>query len=118
MTPIRTSDQTEADRDTFEWGHLRWFASRAISDTDTTVGRCVIHPGHQNPLHRHPNCDEVLYVLSGRIEHVLGDARLPMQVGDSITIPAGIAHCAINVGDSDADLLIVFTSGERDFELA
>ena len=119
MNPVRPAETIESQREDFPWGHLRWFASRELSNTPgLTVGRCVIRPGRQNPRHVHPNCDEVLYLLSGRLEHIVGEDRHPMAPGDSIAVPAGVPHCAINVGDTDADMLITFSSGDRQFEPA
>jgi mannose-6-phosphate isomerase-like protein (cupin superfamily) len=33
---------------------------------EQTVGLATILPGKQNPVHYHPNCEEVLYVISGK----------------------------------------------------
>ena len=37
-----------------------------------------------------------------------------MAAGDTITIPPGIAHNACNVGDTDAEMLICFSSAQRE----
>lgn len=49
------------------WGTLSWRVSRALGNsTVMTFGRATIRAGMSNPRHRHPNCDEVLHVLSKR----------------------------------------------------
>lgn len=97
-----------------EWGKLEWMVSGAIGNSDTmTVGRCTILPGRQNPPHVHPNCDEVLHVLHGTIEHRLGDQLMPMGPGDTISIPTGTVHNARNTGTEPAVLMISFSSAER-----
>ncbi|WP_410793138.1 cupin domain-containing protein [Kribbella sp. C-35] len=97
-----------------EWGKLEWMVSGAIGNSDTmTVGRCTIEPGQQNPPHHHPNCDEILHVVSGTIDHRLGDRQLPMSAGDTISIPVGTVHNARNVGSEPAVLLIAFSTAER-----
>jgi quercetin dioxygenase-like cupin family protein len=99
-----------------DWGELTWFANAELGNSDAlTVGRCVLRPGHENPRHQHPNCDEVLVVLAGRIRHTLAcgeDAE--MGPGDTISIPAGMVHRALNIGGDDAVLLIAFTSARRE----
>ena len=83
-----------------------------------TVGRVVINAGHGNPVHRHPNCDEVLHVLSGRIEHTLGTAKYIMNPGDAISIPAGEWHNARALDGVPAEMVICFSSADRQTESA
>lgn len=99
----------------FDWGSLRWFASRELGNSDAlTTGLCVLRPGAANPRHHHPNCEEVLHVLEGRISHLLEDgSEAEMGPGDTITLPAGAAHRARNVGGTDAVLFVCFSSADR-----
>ncbi|HYE04113.1 MAG TPA: cupin domain-containing protein [Planctomycetota bacterium] len=101
-----------------EWGQLRWFANHELGNSsDVTVGRCVLKPGRENPRHLHPNCAEVLVVMKGRIRHTLDAGRdVEMGVGDTISIPANMAHRALNIGDGDAELMIVFSSARREVQ--
>src|SRR5882757_6599598 len=109
---LRTAAQ--AQRETQPWGELQWFASRALGNSTTmTVGRAIIRPGQANPVHRHPNCDEILQVRSGHIMHKIGDREVEMQAGDIVTIPQGMAHNARNIGTEDAVLDISFSSADR-----
>jgi len=109
---LRTSAQ--AQRETQPWGELQWFASRALGNSTTmTVGRAIIRPGQANPVHRHPNCDEILQVRSGHIMHKIGDREVEMHAGDIVTIPQGMAHNARNIGTEDAVLDVYFSSADR-----
>ena len=97
------------------WGQLEWMVSGAIGNSDTmTVGRCTINPDDQNPAHYHPNCDEVLHVLQGSIDHRLGDEILAMEAGDTISIPSGTIHNARNTSDQPAILMITFSTPDRE----
>jgi quercetin dioxygenase-like cupin family protein len=78
-----------------------------------TVGRCYIRPGAQNPRHDHPNCDEVLHVLQGRILHSVDDEVEEMGPGDTVSIPSGALHNARNIGDEEAVFVIAFSSADR-----
>ena len=109
---------TEATRAETSWGSLRWLASREIGNVqDLTLGRVVIRRGQQNPRHCHRTCEEVLYLLSGRLEHTVGDETVALGPGDTLAIPAGVFHNARSVGDEDADMIVAYSSGERDFVL-
>lgn len=98
----------------FPWGRLTWHVSGELGNSDTlTVGQAIIRPGQQNPRHYHPNCDEVLHVLRGRIRHSMGGQIVEMQAGDTVSIPTGVIHNAVNIGDEDAVLAISFSTADR-----
>jgi quercetin dioxygenase-like cupin family protein len=97
-----------------DWGRLEWMVSGALGNSSRmTVGRCYIRAGAANPRHFHPNCDEVLHVLEGRILHSVGDQTFEMGPGDTVSIPTGAVHNARNVGDSEAVFVIAFSSPDR-----
>jgi quercetin dioxygenase-like cupin family protein len=97
-----------------DWGRLVWMVAGKLGNSDSlTVGRCIIKPACANPPHYHPNCDEVLHVLHGVIEHRVGDQHVQMSAGDTISIPTGQIHNARNVGTDDAELMISFSSADR-----
>jgi quercetin dioxygenase-like cupin family protein len=108
---------SERDVKDFDWGQLTWYASGPLDNADEmTVGICVIKPGERNPRHSHPNCEEVLYVLEGKITHSIDDEEVILRAGDAITVPPHIAHDARNIGDSDCVLLVSFSTADREME--
>ena len=110
-TVSRTDDHLIDDQ---PWGRLVWMVAGRMGNSDTmTVGRCYIDPGQENPRHHHPNCDEVLHVLQGTIEHSAGDDIVEMGPGDTISIPTGVVHNARNIGTEQAVFVIVFSSADR-----
>jgi quercetin dioxygenase-like cupin family protein len=98
------------------WGELHWLVSAPLGNSETTFGRVTIFAGQSNPRHRHPNCDEILHVLSGRIEHSLEDETFTMEAGDTISIPQGLWHNARAIGEEDALMVISFSSAHRETE--
>ena len=110
--PVTRLSETTAEE--FPWGTLNWFMGQAIDpDAKQTFGMAVIQPGHQNPPHYHPNCEEILYVVSGTCEHTYGDDSYQLEPGDSIRVPAGVIHHAINNGDEPLRAIISFSAGDR-----
>ncbi len=97
------------------WGSLQWLVSGAAGTSQhMTFGRVTLRPGQSNPPHHHPNCDEILYVISGQIEHTLpegGTVRLGQ--GDCIVLPEGKGHQATNIGNKEAVVVVAFNSPER-----
>ena len=75
----------------FDWGAIRWLCSSAIdADAEMTFGMVFINPGEANPRHMHPNCEEIIYLLSGRCEHQLGDEWHALEAGMMLRIPRGV----------------------------
>lgn len=98
----------------FEWGELTWYASGKIGNSRTmTAGRAVLKPGYANFRHSHPNCEEILHLVSGRIIHSLEDELFPMGPGDTIVVPQGVVHNATNDGDETAVMTILFSTPDR-----
>lgn len=113
---VRRAAEAEGKRVAEEWGSLNWLASAQIGNAEgVTVGRVTIREGQANLRHSHSTCEEVLYLLSGRLEHWIGDAAVILEPGDTLTVPPNLAHYAVNVGDGDADMIVAYSSGERDF---
>jgi quercetin dioxygenase-like cupin family protein len=112
-SPISNS---AAPRENYPWGEIRWPASRAACGArELTLGVTNVATGASNPVHRHPNCEEVLVVLRGEIEHFIeGTPRVRMKAGETIVIPRNLRHQARNVGASEAELLVAFSSAERE----
>ncbi len=99
------------------WGTLAWMADAANAGLDgLTLGRVTLNPRCTNPRHSHPNCDEVLHVISGEIEHSIGVETVFLRAGDTLVIPAGMPHQARNVGSGVADTIVVYSTGRREFK--
>ena len=113
ISVLRANECEVAD---FDWGELRWHASGSLGNSgEMTLGTARLKPGQANPRHYHPNCSEVLVVVSGAISHTLdagGTAEL--GPGDTVTIPEGVPHQARNLSATEeAVLFIAFSSADR-----
>ena len=107
-----------AVHETHEWGELTWLVNGALTPgTMMTAGTCLIQPGKSNPLHRHPNCEEVLVVTSGRCIKRIGDETVELGLGESVVIPRGMPHRATAIGDVPMTCVIAYNSPDRQFVL-
>lgn len=104
----------DGQRTPTSWGELNWkITDTSMAGTEMTFGTCLIRPGERNPLHSHPNCEEFLYVVSGRCEHRLGEDVVTLEPGDTIRIPRNVRHWARALGPDPLFALIMFSSGQR-----
>lgn len=102
-------------RENFSWGVLQWLVNaKLLPGSQQTLGMCEILPGKKNPLHFHPNCEELLYVLAGTCKHSLDDEWVDLRPGDTIRVPVGVKHQLVNTGPVSLHCVIAFSSGDRE----
>jgi quercetin dioxygenase-like cupin family protein len=80
---------------------------------EQTFGVVTIYPRKRNPLHMHPNCEELLYVVSGECDHKLGDEIAHLTSGMVICIPRGILHWARCTSTEPLVVIVSFSSSDR-----
>jgi quercetin dioxygenase-like cupin family protein len=99
---------TEVEREQSEWGSLAWFSSPATSRSKALVVLEVrLKPTGGHKFHKHPNQEEVIYVLEGEIEQWVDREKRILRPGDSAFISAGVVHASFNVSDQNASLLAI-----------
>jgi mannose-6-phosphate isomerase-like protein (cupin superfamily) len=112
-----TGKVTDADQLPVEqsaWGTLQWVCNeKLMPGSEQTVGLATILPGKHNPVHFHPNCEEVLYVISGEGLHSYDGQTVPLKAGMTIRIPARVKHNMLNTGTETLRTMISFSSGDR-----
>lgn len=114
---LRSAAEAAAERVDESWGSLTWLAGgRCHNAAGLTLGRVVIRAGQANPRHCHPNCEEALYLLRGRLDHSVGDRTVRLEAGDTLVIPAGVFHHAVALGE-EAEMMVAYSSADRQFVL-
>ena len=105
-------DQVEEVAYPFGW--IRWLMSRELDgEAEQTFGIVEINAHQKNALHLHPNCEELLYVLSGSCEHVVGDRTVVLHPGDLLRVPRAVPHQAIVLGNEPLRAVISYSSPDR-----
>ena len=108
------TQRDELPEQSFSWGALRWLSNGQLQPgAQQTVGICRIFAGQGNPLHHHPNCEEVLHVRAGRGRHSIDGQWIELRPGTTICIPVGVKHNLINEGTETMECVIAFSSGDR-----
>jgi len=97
-----------AEREKLEWGGLAWLSRpQTTGAKDLVVIEVSLAPGGGHAFHKHPNQEEVIYVISGSVEQWLEKERRTLGPGDSIFIPAATVHASFNKSKSDAKLIAI-----------
>ena len=109
------SDAGQLPTETFDWGTLQWLCNGGLfPDAEQTLGICHIRSGCHNPRHYHPNCEEVLHMLSGSGRHSFDESTIDLCAGMTIRIPAGVTHNLENIGTEPIVCVISFNTGQRE----
>ncbi len=90
---------------------------RSTGSDRLVVGRTVLPPGARHERHRHPNCDEFLFVVSGEGEIYTDEGRETAIAGDVVFTPAGHWHGFDNTSPEEV-LLFWGWSGAGSLEAA
>lgn len=99
---------TEAVREKLEWGSLGWCCRPADTDAKgLVVIEVTLSPGGGHAFHKHPQQEEVIYVVDGEVEQWLGQEKRTLRTGDSVYLGAGTVHASFNTSDRDARLLAI-----------
>ena len=99
----------------FPWGEIRWIWNSKIDENaEQTLGHVAINPGERNTAHAHPNCEELLYVLTGECDHWIGDEKYHLEPGMTISIPRGPEHYAEVTSSEPFSALIFYSSPDRE----
>ena len=98
------------------FGSIEWVVRAGDPDgAEQSVALAVFDAGSSNAEHTHPNCEEIVFVLEGEVEHTLGAESTILRGGDLIVVPREAAHRIINHGPGPCRMLIVFSSPDRQF---
>ena len=117
MNQSLTKTGREPRLESFLWGSMTWLLdAESCAGAELSLARMTLEPGRAAPRHRHPDCQEALHLLSGKVElRVGGESRL-LEAGESALIPEGAAHDLRNPGGRPAVLMIAYGSGTRRYE--
>ena len=72
---------------------------RLFETSDMHFNVYCIGPGQENPLHCHPNSDEILYFVEGEGDCVVGEETYAVKAGDLILVPKNAPHSIHNLDE-------------------
>jgi len=95
-------------RDELEIARLAWLSNPASTRAkQLTVIEGTFFPGKGHNFHYHAEQEELIYVVSGSLEHWIERDKRTLGPGDSVFMPARVVHATFNIGVEDATILAV-----------
>ena len=64
-------------------------------------------PGKGHNFHKHPDQEEVVVVIAGKVEQWVDREKRILVPGDSAFIPADVVHASFNAGEQPAKIIAI-----------
>ena len=96
--------------DQLRWGPHDWLCRPDIVDAEELLlVRVHMPPGQAHQFHRHPEMEEIIYVLEGTAEQWVDRDKRLLRAGEMAHIPADMVHGTYNAGDDTLRFLAILS---------
>lgn len=92
--------------------HYWHYHPEMIEQGDCFMVKVVVKEGEGHTFHKHPEMNEILYVLKGTAEQWVEDEMQLLEVGESVFIAANSVHATFNGGKDELQFLAVLSPQE------
>jgi quercetin dioxygenase-like cupin family protein len=91
-----------------DWGRLGWLSNPPSTGAkQLTVIDVNLDPGKGHDFHKHPDQEEVILVVAGKVEQWVDREKRILGPGDSAFIPGDVVHASFNVGEEPAKIVAI-----------
>ena|ERR1700682_3447024 len=105
----------EAQVEQQPWCQCDWLCRPGLVDAENLlVVRAHMPPGKAHRFHRHPEAEEVIYILSGQAEQWVDRERRILSPGDVAHIPMNTPHATRNVSNEVLLFLAILSPASAD----
>lgn len=87
---------------------------KALTGKNSMMTLNEIKPGTTPWLHSHPH-EQLIYIVSGRAEFVLGNEVLTLKAGDLLLVPPGAPQSLKVIGDETVLNIDIFSPIREDY---
>lgn len=100
--------KADVKQDELDSLRLSWLSNPAATGAQhLTVIAASFFPGKGHDFHYHAEQEELIYVVSGSVEHWIEGEMRVLGPGDSVFMPATVVHATFNIGAEDAQIFAV-----------
>jgi len=110
---FRFVTEQEMQVEQFPWGPHDWLSRPGLTAAEQLLLVRVHMPaGEAHKFHRHPEMEEIIYVLSGTAEQWVDRERRILTAGQTAHIPKNVVHGTYNAGDEPLVFLAILSPAE------
>ncbi|MDA1164153.1 MAG: cupin domain-containing protein [Planctomycetota bacterium] len=113
--PPRFVTEQEMQVEELPWGAHDWLCRPELTGGDNLLlVRVHMPPGQAHRFHRHPEMDEIIYVLAGTAEQWVGHEKRFLTAGQIAHIPQDVVHGTYNPGTELLEFLAILSPARCD----
>jgi len=113
VAPFVTSENMVVEE--LPWGPHHFLCRPDIVPTEKLlVVRVHMPPGKAHEFHRHPESEEVIYIVEGQAEQWVGEEKHQLGPGESAHIPVDVVHGTYNDSDEQLTFLAILSPAKTD----
>lgn len=106
VADVRADQNLSADEGWINMA-VQWIVtSDTVGSEKTVFGITTIPPGGRHDIHRHPNAEEVEYLVEGEGLARVGDVNVRMRPGDVVVAKTGELHGFWNDSETESAVLV------------
>jgi quercetin dioxygenase-like cupin family protein len=107
---LRFVTSGEMEVETLPWGPHEWLCRPGLTGAEELLlVRVRMPPGKAHAFHRHPEMEEIIYVISGTAEQWVAHESRRLHAGDMAHIPRDVVHGTYNAGDDTLVFLAILS---------
>lgn len=107
---LRFVTEQEMQVEELPWGPHDWLCRPELTDADNLLlVRVHMPPGEAHKFHKHPEMEEIIYVLSGTCEQWVDRDMQILKPGQIAHIPRDVVHGSYNAGDDTLEILAILS---------
>jgi quercetin dioxygenase-like cupin family protein len=108
--PLRFVTELEMEVDQLPWGPHEWLSRPALTEAEELLlVRVKMPAGEAHKFHRHPEMEEIIYVLSGTAEQWVDREKRILTAGQIAHIPKDVVHGTYNAGGDTLEFLAILS---------
>ena len=89
--------------------HHWYYHADITQQADTYLVKVVMPKGGMHNFHRHPEMNEIIYILKGTAEQWVEGEKQLLKPGDSVYIDPNVVHATFNAGEDELEFLAMLT---------
>lgn len=108
--PLRFVTESEMQVEQLPWGPHDWLCRPGLTEAENLLlVRVHMPPGEAHKFHRHPEMEEIIYVLSGTAEQWVDREKRILTAGQTAHIPIDVVHGTYNAGEDTLEFLAILS---------
>jgi len=95
------------------WGPHEWLSRPNLTAAEELLlVRVKMPAGEAHRFHRHPEMEEIIYILSGTAEQWVDHEKRILTAGQTAHIPKDVVHGTYNAGADTLEFLAILSPAE------